>query len=70
MSKLSEAQNSLLSIMSDTADGVRYQACDGPDRAIAHQLEHLGLALWKGSTWGSQFWTITEAGRTALQERI
>lgn len=62
--RLTEAQRGLLCRMSDTADGVR---CDGPDRAIAHELESAGLTLWKGSTWGSQFWTITESGRAALQ---
>lgn len=43
-----------------------YVACDGKNRAIAHALEQRGFAEWKGSSWGSQFWAVTDAGRSAL----
>ncbi|WNV09995.1 hypothetical protein [Tardiphaga sp. 709] len=45
-----------------------YVACDGEWRKPAHDLEKAGLADWKGSSWGSQFWEITDAGRAALAD--
>jgi hypothetical protein len=48
--------------------GAFCMACDGTSRAIAHELETLGLADWKGSSWGSQHWAITDLGRAALSK--
>lgn len=45
-------------------------ACDGKDRAPAHALERLGYVLWRGELWGSQFYSITCAGKLALVEEV
>jgi hypothetical protein len=58
-------ESDLLKLLGDSKG---YVACDGPDRATAHALEKQGLAAWKGSSWGSQFWAITEAGRLAISQ--
>lgn len=50
------------------ARGAFAVACDGEQRSIAHALEKAGLAEWKGSSWGSQFWAITEAGELAARQ--
>lgn len=60
---MTNSEKELLKILADTKG---YVACDGEDRAIAHDLERMKLADWKGSAWGSQFWAITDAGRAAL----
>lgn len=58
----------LLHCLKDTADGVRYQSCHGKARlAAVHELEGLGFALWKGESYGTNFYCITEAGRRALE---
>ena len=70
--KLSPDARALLEGLTDTADGIRYQACDGKARrAAAHELEDAGLAEWKGNQYGSSFYCITRAGLSALssQER-
>lgn len=51
----------------DQPDGFA-MACDGKDRAKAHALEKIGLADWKGTSWGSSFWAITEEGQKLLAE--
>lgn len=65
--KLSDDARALLEGLADTADGVRYQACDGKcRRAAAHELENAGLAAWKGNSFGSAFYCITPAGSLAI----
>ncbi len=65
--KLSDDARTLLCSLQDTADGIRYQACDGKARrAAAHELEDAGLAEWKGNQYGSSFYCITPAGLSAL----
>ena len=67
--KLTEAQRGLLAELKETDDrGTFCMACDGPVRAIAHEIENLGLADWRGSSWGSQHWAITPSGRAALEQ--
>jgi hypothetical protein len=56
-------ERDLLKILGDSKG---YVACDGLNRPLAHALEKKGLADWRGSSWGSQFWEITDAGRAAL----
>lgn len=56
----------LLELQQSSLRGAFAVACDGPDRKPAHDLEKLGYADWKGESWGSSFWGITEAGITAL----
>ncbi len=64
---ISDAQVMLLADLEDCAGrGTFSQTCDDEDRAIAKELEALGLAEWRGNKWGSSFWSITAAGRTAL----
>lgn len=38
------------------------QACDGKDQEAAHELEELGLAEWKGISFGSSFYAVTDRG--------
>lgn len=65
--RLSADARALLEGLADTADGVRYQACDGKARrAAAHELEGAGLAEWKGNQYGSSFYCITPAGLSTL----
>lgn len=64
--KISDAKRELLQMLGSSHG---YVACDGKYRAVAHALEKDGLADWKGSSWGSQFWEITDAGRTALEAK-
>lgn len=64
--KISDAKRELLQMLGSSQG---YVACDGKDRAVAHALEKDGLADWKGSSWGSQFWGITDAGRAALSPK-
>ena len=57
----------LLQILKESKDGSAFAvACDGANRKRAHNLEDAGLALWKGTCWGSSFYQITEAGEKAL----
>lgn len=60
---MNKSERELLQML---ASSEGYVACDGKDRAAAHTLEKMGLADWKGSSWGSQFWGITDAGRAAI----
>ena len=60
--------NELLFKLKDTADGVRYQACHGGDLTNAHKLQQLGLIEWKGNSFGSNFYCITEAGLKNLAD--
>lgn len=40
-------------------------ACDGRvERKAAHELEELKYAEWKGTSFGSSFYAITELGLT------
>jgi hypothetical protein len=67
--KLTEKQRELLAELKASDDrGAFCMACDGSVRATAHEIEKLGLAAWKGSSWGSQYWAITPAGRAALEQ--
>lgn len=67
MSQISDDAAELLHMLSDTADGFRYQSCHGKTRqAAAHELERAGLATWKGNSYGTNFYCITDAGRAAL----
>lgn len=60
---VSNAARELLLSLKGTANGVRYQAVDGQEkRKAAHELEDLGLAVWKGNSFGSNFYCITEDG--------
>jgi len=62
-------QRRLLENLKDTKDrGAFALACDGAPRAVAHELTKLGYAEWKGTSWGSSFWAITESGEKALSE--
>lgn len=61
-----ELTEATLGLLKTLANSKGYVACDGKDRAVAHALEGAGLADWKGSSWGSQFWEITESGRALL----
>ena len=64
---VSEAQVMLLADLGDCAGrGTFSQTCDDEDRAIAEELEALGLAEWRVNKWGSSFWSITAAGRIVL----
>ena len=59
----------LLSMLGDCHDrGAFAMACDGQDRAKAHALEKLGLAQWRGTNWGSSFWSITDEGQKYLKK--
>jgi hypothetical protein len=61
--KLSDAETSLLRLLKDVHKGGAFAvACDGPNRAVAYSLERRKLAKWKGTTYGSSFWAITEEG--------
>lgn len=65
--KLTEAQRDLLTELKETDDrGAFCMACDGQSRSTAHEIEKLGFAEWRGSSWGSQHWSITSTGRAAL----
>lgn len=48
-----------------TAGGILIVDIDAVEEA--HMLERMGFAEWKGSSWGSQFWAATGAGRLAVQ---
>lgn len=65
---MSDAARDLLLSLRRTADGVKYQACHGADLKAAHELEDLGMALWKGNSFGSNFYCITEAGIKELEK--
>jgi hypothetical protein len=54
----------LLRILGDSKG---YVACDGKHRTIAHSLEDAGFAEWKGESWGSSFWAITDSGKSELR---
>lgn len=61
---------SLLLLLRESYDhGAFAVACDGKDRALAHALEKAGLADWKGTSWGSSFWAITDKGRAFIDSR-
>lgn len=38
------------------------QACHGEAQKAAHELEAIGLAIWKGNSFGSNFYSVTEKG--------
>ncbi len=58
----------LLLTMRESQDhGAFAVACDGKDRAPAHALEKSGYATWRGESWGSSFWAITDAGRKFIE---
>ncbi len=59
----------LLTLRESQDHGAFALACDGKDRATAHALEQAGLASWRGESWGSSFWSITDAGREAIAQR-
>lgn len=68
-SVLDLAMQDLLRELHDSHEhGAFAMACDGADRAVAHQLDKAGLARWTGTNWGSSFWTITDAGIEAVHE--
>ncbi len=60
---LTSRQMFLLKTMAGTEG---YVACDGRDRGAAWELERRGLVKWKGTSWGSSFYTITDKGREEL----
>lgn len=51
-----EAKSLLHLLITSRESGAFAVACDGPDRAPAHELEVLGLAEWKGTSFGSSFY--------------
>lgn len=58
----------LLSYLYDSFRGGAFaMACDGGQRPLAHNLEKRGLAEWRGTNWGSSFWSITDAGRELIE---
>jgi hypothetical protein len=60
---MKKAERALLLNLADTHNrGGFAMACDGPDRTHAHSLDKQGFAEWRGTNWGSSFWSITEAG--------
>jgi hypothetical protein len=75
---MTEHQRRLLLELSKARFGAFAVACDGPDRKLAHDLECLGYAEWRGEsfvqtrtsdhwkTTGSSFWSVTQKGITAL----
>jgi hypothetical protein len=58
----------LLELQQSALRGAFAVACDGPDRKPAHDLERLGYAEWRGESFGSSFWSVTQNGLTALAE--
>lgn len=60
---MTEEAKRLLADLRESRDrGAFAVACDGRDRrAAAHELERLGLAEWKGTSFGSSFWSATNA---------
>lgn len=66
---MTEDQRRLLEDLNETRDREAFAlACDGKPRATAHELTKLGFAEWKGTSYGSSFWAITDAGVSALSE--
>lgn len=60
---LSEAQKFLLGALYESkVNGAFGIACDGERRQVAHKLEDLGLVNWRGTSWGSSFYSITQQG--------
>lgn len=58
-----EDQKRLLADLAQTRRGGSFAlACDGKPRATAHELTKLGFAEWRGISFGSSFWAITDAG--------
>lgn len=57
----------LLESLKDTKDGCRYQSVNGKEMlSAAHELENAGFALWKGNSFGTNFYCITDKGLKAL----
>lgn len=66
---MNKAARLLLGTLGDAQDrGSHAVACDGTDRAPAHELDKLGYAQWCGTSWGSSFWCITDKGREFLKQ--
>lgn len=64
-----EAWLLLLTMRESQDHGAFAVACDGKDRAQAHELEELKLADWRGTNWGSSFWAITDEGRNYIRSQ-
>lgn len=61
---LSDEQWLLLLEMRESQDhGAFSVACDGKRRDPANQLAAKGYADWRGTSWGSSFYAITNTGR-------
>lgn len=64
MEKLTEEQLRVLKQYADTNDGRFLQEIPG-----AHELwRPMGLLEWRGSSFGTNFYSITDAGRAALSK--
>lgn len=58
-----EQRDLLIELKNASNRGIFAVACDDRTRRkAAHDLEKLGLADWKGESWGSQFWSVTQKG--------
>jgi hypothetical protein len=68
MADLTTSQRHVLTCLASTDKGGGFAlACHGEDRAAAHALEKMGLAEWRGESFGSSFWSITDAGVALLR---
>lgn len=56
----------LLMLRESQDHGMFAVICDGSRRNAANQLHALGLAEWKGHSFGSSWFAITDAGRAAI----